>query len=139
VLPLAERFVVELTEEAGEGPPPTLAEDARRALLAHPFSGNVRELRNRVQRAVLLCQDGVVHAADLDLDHARAARSSVASPARSEPASRELEVDRASLEALLERLDFNISKAAAELGLSRQALYRRMERAGVSLERKVKR
>ncbi len=47
-------------------------------------------------------------------------------------------MDRASLEALLERLDFNISKAAAELGLSRQALYRRMERAGVSLERKVK-
>ncbi|MBL8718104.1 MAG: sigma-54-dependent Fis family transcriptional regulator [Myxococcales bacterium] len=138
VLPLAERFVVEFAEEAGEGPAPALADDARRALLAHPFSGNVRELRNRVQRAVLLCQDGVVHAADLDLDGARAPRSSVASPARSEPTSREIEVDRASLEALLERLDFNISKAAAELGLSRQALYRRMERAGVSLERKVK-
>ena len=110
IVPLAEHFL---------GGDAVLADDARAALLAHSWPGNVRELRNAIERARLLCADGVVRAADLNL------------PTTRNP-SRELDdFDQATLEAALREAGGNISRAAQKLGLSRQALYRRMERFGL--------
>lgn len=112
ILPLAEYFL-------GEGI--SLASDARAALQEYAWPGNVRELKNSIQRASLLCRDGVIRAADLGL----AARAPLASkPAVPEP-------DRAMIEAALAKSKGVISQAAAELGLSRQALYRRLEKLGI--------
>jgi DNA-binding NtrC family response regulator len=112
VLPLAAHFL---------GGRARLTDAARDALLAHDWPGNVRELKNAIERAVLLCRDGVVDAADLRL------------PARtSRPPATEAEPDRAAIEAALARAKGVIAQAAAELGLSRQALYRRMEKLGIS-------
>jgi DNA-binding NtrC family response regulator len=113
IVPLAEHFL------DGEF---TLSDDARATLLAHTWPGNVRELKNAIQRARLLCRDGVIQSADLGL----IAR---ASPPRL-PAD---EPDRAAIQTALARARGVISQAAADLGLSRQALYRRMEKHGITV------
>jgi DNA-binding NtrC family response regulator len=108
ILPLARHFL-------GEGM--QLSEDAVAALQAHDWPGNVRELRNSIERAKLLARERIVAAADLNL------------PAVTRTAPRESEnLSKEVLEASLREAGGNISRAAQSLGLSRQALYRRMER-----------
>ena len=133
ILPLARHFL---------GDALRLSDDAAAALLAHDWPGNVRELRNSIERARLLARERIVAVPDLNLpapqraaaegEAARRggepsfARGSDAPPGRSdrdgEQPSREL------IEASLREAGGNISRAAQTLGLSRQALYRRMER-----------
>jgi DNA-binding NtrC family response regulator len=108
ILPLARHFL---------GPVLQLSEDAAAALQLHEWPGNVRELRNSIERAKLLARDSMVVAADLNL------------PAPQRPAARETEqFSREVLESSLREAGGNISRAAQSLGLSRQALYRRLER-----------
>lgn len=95
---------------------------ARAALLAHAWPGNVRELKNAIERASLLCSDGTVTTRDLGLAPARTGSGRMAADA---------EPDKEMIEAALQRARGVISQAASELGLSRQALYRRMEKMGV--------
>jgi len=114
VLPLAEHFI------AGRA---TLQPEARSALLAHAWPGNVRELKNAIERAILLGRNGVIEAADLGLPV-------VTKPTA--PRNHEPELDRATLSRLLAQHKGIVSHAAAELGLSRQALYRRMEKLGLA-------
>ncbi len=109
IIPLAEFFV------GGEA---ALADDAREALLDYHWPGNVRELRNAVERARLLCRGGVIRAADLGLPQRRPAPRGADEP------------DRETIAAALKASGGNISRTAQALGLSRQALYRRMERYG---------
>jgi DNA-binding NtrC family response regulator len=111
ILPLARHFL-------GDGL--QLSEDATAALLGHDWPGNVRELRNSIERAKLLARDSLVVAADLNL------------PATSRAAPRETEhFSKEVLEASLREAGGNISRAAQSLGLSRQALYRRLERCNL--------
>ncbi len=114
ILPLAEHFL------QGRA---TLDAGARAALAAHAWPGNVRELKNAIERASLLCSDGVVTARDLGLGPPRMASGRVAPDA---------EPDREMIEGALSRARGVISQAASELGLSRQALYRRMEKMGIA-------
>ncbi|WP_028919421.1 sigma-54-dependent transcriptional regulator [Pseudoxanthomonas suwonensis] len=111
IVPLAEHF---LDDDK------TLSASAISALQRHPWPGNVRELRNVIQRAQLLATGPRIEAEDLGLPRAPAQRSS---PAR--------EPEREQIEAALQRAGGVIAQAAAELGMSRQALYRRMERHGL--------
>ena len=112
ILPLAEHFL---------GAAASLSAEARVALTDYAWPGNVRELKNAIQRASLLCRDGTIQPADLGLvARAPAPRlSAVAEP------------DRGAIEAALARASGVISQAAADLGLSRQALYRRLEKLGI--------
>src|SRR5690606_17181907 len=102
-----------------------LGADAERALLRHPWPGNVRELRNVVQRAALLSAGSVIDAAALGLPTAPS------SAAATSPAGGTDEPDRAAIEAALARNGGVLAQAAMELGLSRQALYRRLDRLGI--------
>src|SRR5690606_5175447 len=111
ILPLARHFLP---------PGKQFSDAAERALLLHPWPGNVRELRNAVQRAALL--SGVRIEADalgLPLAAGNGAGGS------DEP-------DRATIESALQRNGGVLAQAAAELGLSRQALYRRLDRLGIT-------
>jgi DNA-binding NtrC family response regulator len=96
---------------------------AMQAMLEHSWPGNVRELAHAVERAVLLAQGKQVQAVDLGL---RVARSS--SP-RLEDLSLE-DVEIILIRKALSRYDGNVSHAAKALGLSRSALYRRLQRYG---------
>jgi DNA-binding NtrC family response regulator len=108
ILPLARAFLA-----AGV----TLEPSAERALLAQPWPGNVRELRNCVQRACLLSGATQLTAAALGLEPP-------APPAEREP-------DPAEIRAALARAGGVVARAARELGLSRQSLYRRLEKLGI--------
>ena len=122
VIPLAEHFL------AGSGK--TLDDGARRALRAHAWPGNVRELKNTIARAALLSSSPTITSNDLGLPAfatGAAARGNDAPMDADEP-------DRASIEAALKRHRGVLAQAAAELGLSRQALYRRLERLGIDRE-----
>jgi DNA-binding NtrC family response regulator len=93
-------------------------------LLAHPWPGNVRELGHAIERAVLLATGPQIRAADLGLAPAR-------DPApRLEDMSLE-EVERFLIRQTLARSGGNAAKAAEQLGLSRSAFYRRLEKHGL--------
>jgi DNA-binding NtrC family response regulator len=109
ILPLAQHFL-----EPGF----TLSQDALRALGRYHWPGNVRELRNAIHRACLLSVDNVVTGKSLAL------------PVAPEPADGS-HIDRAAIEQALLLADGVIAHAARDLGLSRQALYRRMEKLGL--------
>jgi DNA-binding NtrC family response regulator len=113
ILPLAEHFL------AGRA---TLGEAAREALRAHAWPGNVRELKNAVERAALLAGGEPIAVDLLGLP-----------PATPANGSRNLdEPSRQAIEAALTEAQGVVSRAAQALGMSRQALYRRMERYGLA-------
>jgi DNA-binding NtrC family response regulator len=93
------------------------------SLCRHGWPGNVRELRNTVQRASLLARGERIGVADLGLP-APESRAVSSTSNGDEP-------DRATIEAALARAGGVVAQAATELGLSRQALYRRLERLGI--------
>ncbi|MBA3258975.1 MAG: sigma-54-dependent Fis family transcriptional regulator [Gemmatimonadales bacterium] len=97
--------------------------EALAALEAHPWPGNVRELDHTLERAVLMAQGTLVRAGDLGLRGAGA-------PARLEDLPLE-EVERLLIRKALERHAGNVSQAAKALGLSRSALYRRLQHHGL--------
>jgi DNA-binding NtrC family response regulator len=98
---------------------------AMQALLSHSWPGNVRELEHAVERAVLMAAGGEIRAGDLALRRAEEAGA----PPRLEDMSLE-EVEALLIRKTMERFGGNVSQAAKALGLSRSALYRRLERHG---------
>jgi DNA-binding NtrC family response regulator len=158
ILPLAEHFLATLPRQDGVAAsiPFTLGEPAREALLQHEWPGNVRELQNRIQRAMLVCASGAITPEHLGLGATGvpshqpirtglAASAAIRNASVPDPSaqmagsgSSPADPDRAVVEDALMRAGGIVSKAAAEMGVSRQALYRRMERAGVVLERRPK-
>jgi DNA-binding NtrC family response regulator len=110
ILPLTRAFL---------NPGTRLAADAERALLNYLWPGNVRELRNVLQRAALLAGDLPINAAALNLPAVLPARSD-------DPV-----LDRATIERVLAENGQVVAQAARQLGISRQALYRRMEKLGI--------
>ncbi len=94
---------------------------AMAALIAHPWPGNVRELQHAVERAVLMSRGSRIEAADLGLRR-RADGSVLMDELTLEEAERLL------VEKAVDRYQGNVSKAADALGLSRSALYRRLQR-----------
>jgi DNA-binding NtrC family response regulator len=125
ILPLARAALAALPREAG-ATPRRLSAASERILTAHPWPGNVRELFNRIQRAALVASGETLEPADLGF---AAAGTDSTSPAGTPE-------ERAVFEEILKRHDGSVSRAAEELGLSRQAFYRKMERLGIVLERR---
>ncbi|HVS75368.1 MAG TPA: sigma-54 dependent transcriptional regulator [Steroidobacteraceae bacterium] len=111
ILPLARHFL-------GNGR--ELSADAERALTRHSWPGNVRELQNVIRRACLLSASAVIGAEALGLP----------APEQAEPAGEPI-LERSTIEQALERAAGVVAHAARDLGLSRQALYRRMEKLGL--------
>jgi DNA-binding NtrC family response regulator len=98
--------------------------DAMQQMMQYAWPGNVRELEHTVERAVLLCRGDQIEPVNLAI-----------APVRSSAASFENmsidEVEALLIRKVLRRCDGNISKAAEALGLSRAALYRRIEKYGL--------
>jgi DNA-binding NtrC family response regulator len=101
------------------------APEAMQALLDYPWPGNIRELEHTVERALLLMHGSTVQAADLALPTATGAASASLDEMPLE------EVERVLIRKALQRHDGNVSQAAEALGLSRSALYRRLQRYGL--------
>jgi DNA-binding NtrC family response regulator len=101
----------------------SLSASAAYALRTHPWPGNVRELKNCMQRACLISRSEEISVEDLGLPNSAAAANATNS-------NNEI-LDKKTIEDVIARNGGVIAQAAQELGLSRQALYRRMERLGI--------
>jgi DNA-binding NtrC family response regulator len=110
ILPLARHFLQ---------PGFVLTPEAERALLRYPWPGNVRELQNVMRRACLLSGEPAIGVSALSL--LADTQTSIDEPS----------IDRNDIEQALARAQGVVAQAARELGLSRQALYRRMEKLGL--------
>jgi DNA-binding NtrC family response regulator len=99
--------------------------DAMQALLAYEWPGNIRELEHTVERAVLLAHGDRVEPADLNLRPSHPEEA----PALDDMALED--VERLLIQKALKRYGGNVSQAAEALGLSRSALYRRLQRFGL--------
>ncbi len=111
ILPLAEYFLTGIK---------TLQPAAALALKHHNWPGNVRELKNKITRACLLAAGEQITVQDLGI------------PQSAMTIGDEQEPDKATIVAALSKAGGVVSQAAGELGLSRQALYRRMDRLGIN-------
>lgn len=122
VLLLAERFLTTFGEEYAL-PVAALDDEVRRALLGYDWPGNIRELRNSIERAVLL-GDGTIRVKDLF--SSGGAVSVGAATDLPFPASL-AELERAAAHLMVERFNGNKSAAAEMLGISRTRLYRLLD------------
>jgi two-component system response regulator HydG len=122
---LAETFLARIS--AGYGlPVPPLSPDLRAALRAHAWPGNIRELRNAVERALVLSPRGTLRAEELIPAPPRSSARSAGRSALPFPATIDVLV-RAAAQAMLELAGGNKSEAARRLGISRPRLQRLLD------------
>ena len=130
ILPLAEHFISAFSKDTDSDL--RLGSEAKVALMRHSWPGNVRELENRIQRATVVAPKAEISPADLDL-------ASGEDPLSTDKGSKlddNDKVERERVLAALAQAGGIVAHAASELGVSRQALYRRMNRLGIELERR---
>jgi transcriptional regulator with PAS, ATPase and Fis domain len=130
--PLRERAVdIPLLANAflqhfGGAHPPRLADEALRALQDYRWPGKVRELRNVMERAVLLANGGVIQARDLPLHDTRSSNSNGNSGEDVSLA----ELERRHIESVLSKTNWHQGRAATVLGISSKTLYRKIREYG---------
>ena len=123
ILPLAGHYLGRFSERYRR-PLEGFDRSARQALDSHLWPGNVRELGHAIERAVLMAKGREITAADLGLQ----------TPAGAQPASEEMSLDQAEkifIQKVLARHGGDVRKAADQLGMSRSALYRRLQHFGL--------
>jgi len=113
-----------------------LSPGAERALCAYPWPGNVREMRNVLERALLLCGRDLLEPADLRFDGPGAAP--VPEPAEAPAAERLLtleELEKVHIERVLRELGGRVAEASARLGIPRSTLYQKIKKYSLQLPR----
>ncbi|MBX3186717.1 MAG: sigma-54-dependent Fis family transcriptional regulator [Labilithrix sp.] len=128
IVPLAYHFLEDLGASDVE-----LGPDARRVLLGHDWPGNLRELKNVLERALLLRSGDVVRAGDLHFDTPSGARLTPSSgPASSRTLS---EVEREHIQSALAAEQGRVEAAARRLGIPRSTMYQRIKDYGIRLSK----
>jgi DNA-binding NtrC family response regulator len=133
ILQLAEHFIALYAKKYGK-PARPLPEDVAAALRAYDWPGNVRALRHACERAVILSDGETFTEADFSLSRGLAPSRAAPVPAPALAPRDDLNLERVEkqmVEEALKKHSYNISLAAAELGLTRASLYRRMEKHGL--------
>ncbi len=130
-----------LAAESGLHGDTRIEREALEGLLAYTWPGNVRELRNVIRTALAICDDGIISLSDLPAQIASAARATREPQALrtghlERPPGKDLlhTVERATLLRVIDVHRGNMSRAAADLGVSRNTLYRKMKRHGIAPE-----
>ncbi|MDM1409466.1 sigma-54-dependent Fis family transcriptional regulator [Myroides odoratimimus] len=123
ILPLLQFFVEEYAHKYSRTVP-SISESTQQALTYYDWKGNIREMQNRVERALILTEEDELNLHDFGI-----------SPTMINDTSTEentlQDMERISILKTLEKYDGNISQTAEELGLSRAALYRRLEKYNI--------
>ncbi len=124
ILPLCESFLAELARQSGQTRPPRLSDEAAAWLESHAWPGNIREVRNVMERAFLLAGGSDIEIEDLPLESLDA-MANVASPPAAETSVAPDE--RARIVESLVAEGGNQTRAARRLGISRGTLMARLE------------
>jgi DNA-binding NtrC family response regulator len=127
-IPILLDHYLRLYERKYEKPARELPPSVLEPLTEHDWPGNVRALRHAAERAVIMAEGGRYRADDFSL--ARASHGVPVAAATEETLNLD-QLEKQMIERALRMHHFNISLAATELGLSRGALYRRMEKHGL--------
>jgi transcriptional regulator with PAS, ATPase and Fis domain len=141
LLGFAEKFVAD-TAKTWNVPAPTLTPEAVAILAAHPFPGNVRELRNAIERAFVLARGAPLGPEHFELTvkakpSAEAARAPIAAAASSGDLKSEISaLERERILRALDQSAGNQTRAAKLLGISRRTLIHRIEEFGLARPRK---
>jgi sigma-54 dependent transcriptional regulator, acetoin dehydrogenase operon transcriptional activator AcoR len=138
-----------LAAETGNGRPAAIERDALQRLLAYPWPGNIRELRNVIRTALAICDGGVIRRIDLPREIREAetvqiapstlqpralATTNTMTTAKGPGSANPLQVaERAALLSVIEDCHGNMTRVAMQLGMSRNTLYRRIKRHGIPL------
>jgi DNA-binding NtrC family response regulator len=135
VLLLADHFIRTLGAQMGKGDL-TLSRDACEVLLHHPWPGNIRELQNAIERALITSEGTLITAGHLALLPGPAPAPPAAAPLPAVPVSTPASLDEMERRAImdaLQRARGNKARAAAHLGLSRFQLYNRLKRYQIAV------
>jgi len=127
---IAQHFLHRAAHLARDGQPKQLDEATIEAMVAHPWPGNIRELRHEMQRATVLCGERRAILPE-DLSFFGAEEPAAASTEATLPGQVEA-LERREIRAALDRFGGNRSKSALALGLSRQGLLKKMDRYGIA-------
>ncbi|MGI9132709.1 MAG: sigma-54 interaction domain-containing protein, partial [Rhodoferax sp.] len=137
ILPIAEHVLLAACQELGV-PPARFDEGARAMLVAYPWPGNIRELRNEIARTLAISESSVLSASDfspkLRLGQIGASLVSAHMPASGTLQERLDAIEANILHEVLQRLRWNKTKAAQELGLSRVGLRAKLRRFGLEVK-----
>src|SRR3989475_201083 len=133
VVLLAQEFVRRLSERMGKGEP-GLSRDARELLVTYPWPGNIRELQNAIERALIVSDAGLITAAQLGLTRPRLPSGEASPPgvppprvANQDAAAATLqELERHAIADALAKAKGNKTAAAAALGITRMRLYTKL-------------
>ncbi len=124
-IPLAEYLLEKMTEKYGRSEI-TFDKKVLEQIEKHAWNGNIREMENKIERAVILCENNKITVSDLDLE--------IITPYDENREDIQLSsVEKTAIEKALLKHGSNISKTAEELGLSRGALYRRLEKYNINI------
>jgi len=130
---LAEVIVARLARESGR-PDIGLTAEAIASLSRYEWPGNLRELRNVLERALLLSRDNVIQAEDLQFEPPRFGALAPGAPRGANGTALALEeVERRHILTILESCHGNVQEASAILGVPRSTLYQKLKRFGVRL------
>ena len=122
IVPLAEIFLKHYCEKYGKEAIGISHETAEK-LMAHPFEGNIRELQNIMEKAVIMCDGATIEPHHLQLH---------VSPAAARTAGATLEdMERTAIAEAISSCGGNLSMVAQKLGITRQTLYNKIKRYGL--------
>ncbi|QSW88830.1 sigma-54-dependent Fis family transcriptional regulator [Flavobacterium endoglycinae] len=124
-IPLAEYLLDKMIEKY-EREEITFDKKVLEQIEKHAWNGNIREMENKIERAVILCENNRITVADLDLE-------TITPYEENADDSQLSSVEKAAVEKALLKNNNNISKTAEELGLSRGSLYRRLEKYNINI------
>ena len=119
VMPLAERFLAMYAEKYRRGVT-AISEEAAAMLKSHAWSGNIRELQNTIEKAVILSEGTSLKAEDLSLEKKSTVKSS--------PRQTLDEAEAQTIRDTMARCNGNLTLVAKELGISRPTLYSKLKK-----------
>lgn len=123
IVPMAHFILEQIAEKYNQGPEASgwkFDESVAPYLEKYPWKGNIRELENKIERALILAENNTIAITDLDILDFEDIQENDDNPLS--------EMEKTAIEKALFKHHGNISKTAEELGLSRAALYRRIEK-----------
>lgn len=127
---LAEHFAERVAQSTGQ-PVASFSSEGMQLLERMPFVGNIRELKNLIERTVIMSGKRVITDKDLRMNVQEFKPMSLETSTHIQTARTLDEVEKDTIREAIERYEGNLSRVARELGLSRAALYRRMEKYGI--------